>query len=527
MKHTKLRPVVLCILDGWGHREAADNNAIKLGRTPIFDRLWQQAPHALLRTSAGDVGLPDGQMGNSEVGHQNLGAGRVVQQDLPRIDRAVADGTLAGNPVLGELVTSLAYSGGACHLIGLLSPGGVHAHSAHMVALARAVAAAGLEVRVHGLLDGRDTPPKSAVGFVGEFELAVADEPRIRIASLSGRYYAMDRDKRWERTAEAYRMLVAGDGARANTVTEAIETAYDKDVSDEFVLPVAIQGYAGMADGDGLLCANFRADRMRQILSATVDPVFDGFDRGRCVQFAAMAGLVSYSQALDAYLPPLFPTAPLDGTLPEVVAEAGLTQLRIAETEKYAHVTFFLNGGSELTFKGEERILIPSPRVATYDLKPEMSAPEVTDQLVDAIRGGHFDFIVVNYANADMVGHSGDLTATIKAVEAVDRCLGRLETAVADAGGALLITADHGNAETMLDPDTASVHTAHTSNPVPVLLVNAGVAGAALRDGRLADVAPTLLELLGLPIPEAMTGRSLLTTRGSASTRRHESRASA
>lgn len=509
MSATRPRPVMLCVLDGWGHREAAENNAVKAAETPTFDRLWREAPHALLRTSAGDVGLPEGQMGNSEVGHQNLGAGRVVLQDLPRIDQAVADGSLAKNAALTNFIDTLRQSGGSAHVVGLLSPGGVHAHDGHMLALARILADAGLEVLVHALLDGRDTPPKSAAGYVAAFEGALRDLLQVRIATVSGRYYAMDRDTRWERVVRAYDAVVSATGERAVDGGGAIANAYAADLSDEFVLPTAIGNYAGMQDGDGLLMANFRADRARQILAALLDPAFDGFKRARRVEFAARLGMVSYSEALDSFIGCLFPSSALHGTLPEVVAEAGLRQLRIAETEKYAHVTFFLNGGSERTVAGEERILVPSPKVATYDLLPEMSANEVTDRLVAAIAEARFDLIVVNYANADMVGHTGDMAAAVKAVEAVDGCLGRLERALVETGGQMLVTADHGNVEMMTDPESGQPHTAHTTNPVPVLLVNAAP-DARLVDGRLADVAPTLLELLDLARPAEMTGRSLL-----------------
>jgi len=518
------RPVILCILDGWGHREAAEHNAIKLARTPVFDRLWREAPHALLQTSAADVGLPEGQMGNSEVGHQNLGAGRVVLQDLPRIDQALADGSLAGNPALAAFIDALKGSGGCCHLMGLLSPGGVHSHQRHILALAEIVAGAGVPVRMHGFLDGRDTAPRAALRSVREVERALEALPGAAIATVVGRYYAMDRDQRWERTAQAYGLLVDGEGTSAESASAAVDRSYTEDHSDEFVRPAVIGGYAGMADGDGVLMANFRADRVRQLLTALLDPAFDGFARRRRIAFAATLGMVSYSDALDKLLPALFPPQDLAGTLPEVVAQAGLRQLRIAETEKYAHVTFFLNGGSEQAFPGEERILVPSPKVATYDLQPEMSAPEVTDRLVEAIRSRRFDLIVVNYANPDMVGHTGDLGAAIRAVETVDSCLGRLEAAAAEAGGALLITADHGNVEMMVDPATGESHTAHTTNPVPVVLANPP-AGTALHDGRLADVAPTLLELLALPRPAAMTGRSLLGAAAAAS--EADSRASA
>ncbi len=509
MNSSSPRPIVLCILDGWGYRQETDNNAIALAKTPAYDGLCAKGPLAFLRTSADDVGLPAGQMGNSEVGHQNLGAGRVVLQDLPRIDKAVADGTLGERKVMRDLIAALKANGGACHLMGLLSPGGVHAHQSQLAALARTVAEAGVPVRVHGFLDGRDTPPRSAIDYVRQFIGDVDGAGDIEMATLSGRYYAMDRDKRWDRVAQAYATLVDAAGDRADAGVAAIEASYANDVSDEFLLPTAIGAYAGMADGDGLLMGNFRADRAREILTALLDPAFDGFSRSRTVSFAAQAGLVSYSSALDELLPALFPPESLRNTLGEVVANAGLTQLRIAETEKYAHVTFFLNGGEERTFEGEERILVPSPKVATYDLQPEMSAPEVTDRLVEAIGSGRFDLIVVNYANPDMVGHTGDLNAAIAAVETIDSCLGRLSGAIETAGGTMLVTADHGNVEMMQDPSTGQAHTAHTTNIVPALLINAQTS-ISLKDGRLADVAPTLLDLLQLPQPAEMTGHSLI-----------------
>jgi 2,3-bisphosphoglycerate-independent phosphoglycerate mutase len=385
-----------------------------------------------------------------------------------------------------------------------------------MAALTRLVMAAGVPVAVHGFLDGRDTPPRSALGYLRAFqtEAALSDAtgatPGARFATISGRYYAMDRDQRWERNALAYRALVEGAGETAPDAAAAIGQSYAADASDEFVLPTVLGGYGGMKDGDGLLMANFRSDRARQILAALLDPGFDGFERTREVRFAATLGMVSYSATLDPLLDTLFEPIDLRHTLGEVVADAGLKQLRIAETEKYAHVTFFLNGGREAEFPGEERVLVPSPRVATYDLKPEMSAVEVTDELVTAIQGGRFDLIVVNYANGDMVGHTGDLNAAIAAVETVDTCLGRLVDAIAAADGTLLITADHGNAEQMTDPETNQAHTAHTINRVPAILVNAPSWAAALDDGRLADVAPSLLALLDLPKPAEMTGRSLI-----------------
>ncbi len=511
------RPVVLCILDGWGERADAADNGILQAKTPNWDRFLKTVPRAHMQASESFVGLPKGQMGNSEVGHMNLGAGRVVMQDLPRIDQAIKDGSLADNEGLRAFIAAMKESGGTAHLLGLLSPGGVHAHQDHIAALAKALDTAGVAVALHVFLDGRDTPPKSAETYLAKFMNDVAACKRLRIATVSGRYYAMDRDKRWDRVAKAYAALCEAKGEHAPDAMVAIAQSYAADKSDEFMLPTVIGDYRGMKDGDGVLSANFRADRVREILTALLDPAFTGFPRGRLTRFAAAAGMTEYSAEFNPFLATLFPPEALDDTFGEVVARAGLTQLRIAETEKYAHVTFFFNGGREAEFPGESRILVPSPKVATYDLQPEMSAREVTDKLVEAIDAGRFDVVVVNYANADMVGHTGDLKAAIKAVETVDDCLGRLADAVTRAGGTLLITADHGNVEMMRDPKTGQPHTAHTTNPVPLLLVNppAGVAG--LRDGKLCDVAPTLLQLLGLPQPGAMTGQALLKLRERAS----------
>ena len=505
-------PVVLCILDGWGHRAETANNAIALANTPVWDRLTSACPYALGDASEHHVGLPGGQMGNSEVGHMTIGAGRVVLQDLPKIDAAVADGSLALQPAFRAFAERLKVSGGTAHILGLVSPGGVHAHQDHVAAVANALAARGIPVAVHAFLDGRDTPPRSARAFVEDFAAAVAAHDTVRIATVSGRYYAMDRDERWDRTADAYSVLVEGkgnSGAGAGSAGEVIDSAWLAGETDEFVRPAAIGGYAGMADGDGLFMANFRADRARQILSVLLDPDFGGFERSRVVNFAAAIGMSEYSARHNKWIDTLFPPEAPANVLGEAVADAGLKQLRIAETEKYAHVTFFLNGGREAPFAGEARILVPSPRVATYDLQPEMSAPELTDRLVAAVAGGGFDLIVVNYANTDMVGHTGDMAAAVGAVETVDTCLGRLEAAVTAAGGALLVTADHGNAEQMSDPETRQSHTAHTRNPVPILLA-AGAAGRTLRNGTLADIAPTVLELMGLAQPPEMTGASLL-----------------
>ncbi len=500
------RPVVLCILDGWGARDPAPDNAIALADTPCLDRLMASRPHALIDASELEVGLPSGQMGNSEVGHMNLGAGRVVMQDLPRIDRALADGSLAKSDVLADFVARMKASGGRVHLMGLLSPGGVHSHQDQMAGLAEILRAEGLEVLVHGFLDGRDTPPKSAGPFLEDFQA----KTKAPLATICGRYFAMDRDQNWDRVGRAYSCLVDAEGERAIDAAAALEMAYEREESDEFVSPTALGDYGGMADGDGLLMANFRADRAREILTALLDPDFDNFARGKRRDLAAALGLVEYSSDHNRFLTTLFPAVELAETLGACVAEQGWQQLRIAETEKYAHVTFFLNGGREEVFAGEERILVPSPKVATYDLKPEMSAVEVTDKLVEAIESGRFDLIVVNYANGDMVGHTGNLDAAIRAAGCVDRCMARLEAAIAAAGGAFLITADHGNAERMLDTETGQAHTAHTMNRVPVILALGPGQFDRLSDGRLADVAPTIMQLLGLPQPAAMTGRSLL-----------------
>ncbi len=504
----KRRPVVLCILDGWGHREAREMNAIAQAQTPNWDGFLAACPHGLLQASEGDVGLPAGQMGNSEVGHMNLGAGRVVAQDLPRIDAAVADGSLAGNADLQAFIARVLEKDGTCHLMGLLSPGGVHSHQAHLLALVRILVAANVKVALHAFLDGRDTPPQSAKGYLETFLAKAGKLPGFRVASLCGRYYAMDRDNRWERTEKAYRVLAEGHGERADDPIAAIAKSYEEGVTDEFVQPVAITGHDGIHGGDGVLMANFRADRVRQMFAALLDPDFDHFKRQQCLPQNPALGLTEYSKDLNTFHAVLFPNTELKGILGEVVAAAGKTQLRIAETEKYAHVTFFLNGGREQCFPGEERILVPSPKVATYDLQPEMSADEVTDRLVEAIHASRFDLVVVNYANGDMVGHTGKLAAAIKAVETLDRCLGRLADAVVQADGVLLITADHGNVEKMKDEISDEPHTAHTLDRVPVVLVNGPE--TLLADGALADVAPTLLELLGLSQPSEMTGHSLL-----------------
>ena len=510
MAATRPKPVVLCVLDGWGHREETGSNAIALAATPALDRLRADAPHALLDAASTDVGLPPGQIGNSEVGHMNLGAGRVVLQDLPRADAAIADGSLFESPVFADLAAALEASGGTCHVLGLLSPGGVHAHQAHIAAMVRALAARGLAVAVHAFLDGRDTPPRSAQAFLDDFLAAIAGAEGAAVATVSGRYYAMDRDRRWPRVERAHAAIAHGRGVRAASAADALARAAAADIGDEFVVPTVVGGYGGMRDGDGLVMMNFRADRVREILSALVDPDFAGFRRERPAALAGAVGLTSYSAELDRRLGVLLPPRHPTSTLGEVLARAGLAQLRIAETEKYAHVTFFFNGGREEPFAGEERILVPSPQVATYDRKPEMAAREVADRLVAAIAGGRFDFILANFANTDMVGHTGVLAAAVRAVETVDECIGRIADAVGRAGGALIVTADHGNAELMFDAGTGQAHTAHTTHPVPCLLIHAPARARALRAGRLADLAPTVLDLLGIDRPGEMTGRSLI-----------------
>jgi 2,3-bisphosphoglycerate-independent phosphoglycerate mutase len=497
---------MLMILDGWGWREETANNAVRLANTPNFDRFWATCPHAFLKTSGLDVGLPGGQMGNSEVGHLNLGAGRVVMQDLPRINEAIADGTIEQALAASGLIAALKASGGACHLLGLVSPGGVHAHQDHAVALAHLLTKHGIPVRVHIFTDGRDTPPQSAAEYVRAF--AAALPPQAVIATLSGRYYAMDRDNRWQRVEQAWRAMVLGEGRQFPDAHAAIAAAYAEGVTDEFIMPAVLGAYGGLRDGDGLLSFNFRSDRIREILTAVLQPDFSGFARPSRPKLARAVSMTSYSAELDPLMPALFAPQTLANGLGETVATAGLAQLRMAETEKYPHVTYFFNGGEETPYPREDRAMVPSPKVATYDLQPEMSAPELTDRAVEAIRSGRYDLVVLNFANPDMVGHTGVLAAAIKAVETVDAGLGRIGEAILQAGGALLVTADHGNCELMVDPETGKPHTAHTINPVPLMLI--GGQAAALADGRLADIAPTLLALMGLPQPPEMTGRSLL-----------------
>ncbi len=500
-------PVVLCILDGWGLREDREANAPALAETPNFDRIMATCPSATLITHGTDVGLPAGQMGNSEVGHTNIGAGRIVAMDLGQIDLAIEDRSFLPNMAITAFVEGVKASGGTAHLMGVVSDGGVHGHIDHMIAAVGLVTSHGVRAAIHIVTDGRDVAPKSARGFVDDLGNRLPE--RAFVATLTGRYWAMDRDNRWDRVERAYRAIVGGqsDYSAADAV-EAVDAAYLRDETDEFIQPTIIGDYGGARDGDGFFCLNFRADRARQILLAVGEDDFDGFENRNRPHWSAILGMVDYSKTHDTFMAAAYPKKPVANTLGAWVAQHGRTQFRLAETEKYPHVTFFLNGGKEAPEKGEVRYMAPSPKVATYDLQPEMSAAEISDQLVAAIGGG-YDLIVVNYANPDMVGHTGDLGAAIAACEVVDRGLGRVLAALEGAGGAMIVTADHGNCETMVDPATGGPHTAHTTNLVPVILVG-GDKGAGLRDGRLADLAPTLLALMDLPQPPEMTGQSLL-----------------
>jgi len=496
------------VLDGWGYRPARDGNAIELGNTPVWHRLWERAPRTLLDASGLAVGLPEGQIGNSEVGHLNLGAGRVVPQDLVRISQSIDSGNFFRIPALMQLVEETRRRNATFHVMGLIGTGGVHAIDKHLLAAVELGHRAGVRVAIHAWLDGRDTPPKSALGFM---EALLQGAPVV--STVVGRYYAMDRDKRWERTRLAYDAMVKGIGALAPDPITAIKEAYATGETDEFVKPRVIEGAPLIRDGDGVFCFNYRADRMRQIVRALAGPGFEGFevrDRPR-VQLVTMT---RYDETLP--FPAAFEPFVLSRIMAEVLADRGMTQFRTAETEKYAHVTYFFNGGYEPPYKGEERLLVPSQKVATYDLMPEMSAPGVTDVLCKAIEEKHHDFILCNYANGDMVGHSGVLPAAIKAVETVDTCLARVLASAEQAGATMLVTADHGNCELMIDPATGGPHTAHTTNPVPLVLVGDGGGGGGAKSlragGSLRDVGPTILQLLGIEPPNEMTGRDLRET---------------
>lgn len=503
------KPLVLIILDGFGHSESPEYNAIYAANTPVYDRLRATQPHGLISGSGMDVGLPDGQMGNSEVGHMNLGAGRVVYQDFTRVTKAIRDGEFFQNPVLTGAVDKAVGNGKAVHILGLLSDGGVHSHQDHLVAMAELAAQRGAEkIYLHAFLDGRDTPPRSAQSSIELLDATFARLGKGRIASLIGRYFAMDRDNRWDRVSAAYNLIVDSVAEyTADTAQAGLEAAYARNENDEFVKATRIGEAVKVEDGDAVIFMNFRADRARELSRAFVEPDFNEFPRARLPKMAAYIGLTQYSAKIAA--PAAYAPSSLNNVLGEYLAKNGKTQLRIAETEKYAHVTFFFSGGREEPFEGEERILIPSPKVATYDLQPEMNAPEVTDRIVEAIEQQRFDVIVVNYANGDMVGHTGVFEAAVKAVEALDTCVGRIVEALAKVDGEALITADHGNVEQMEDACTGQAHTAHTSEPVPFIYV--GKRKLQVREGGvLADVAPTMLKLLGLEKPAEMTGTSIL-----------------
>lgn len=506
------KPLVLMILDGWGHREDTQSNAILAANTPVLDNLWATRPHTLISASGLDVGLPDGQMGNSEVGHVNLGAGRIVYQDFTRITKAINDGEFDSTPALVENIDKAVKAGKAVHIMGLLSPGGVHSHEDHIVASIKLAAKRGAkEVYFHGFLDGRDTPPRSAKASIERIETLFSELKCGRLASLVGRYYAMDRDNRWNRVEKAYNVIALAEGDfNFDNGVEALNAAYERDENDEFVAATTITptgaAPASINDGDTLIFANFRADRAREITRAFVEPDFDGFARKRTPNLSAFVMMTEYAADIDA--PIAFGSTPLVNVLGEWFEKNNKTQLRISETEKYAHVTFFFSGGRESEFKGETRDLIPSPQVATYDLQPEMNSEMLTDKLVEAIKSGKYDAIICNYPNGDMVGHSGVFEAAVKACEAVDSCIGRVVDALEEFGGEALITADHGNAEQMADLKTGQAHTAHTSEPVHFIYV--GRDAEPMQGKALSDVAPTMLHLMGMEQPSEMTGTPIM-----------------
>ena len=501
-------PVVLCIMDGWGHRTDPAHNAVALANTPVFDRLWANCPHSFLSASGADVGLPDGQVGNSEVGHMNIGAGRVVKQDLSRLNDATKNGSLASHPALKHLATSLISTGGTVHVIGLVSPGGVHAHQDHMLAVIKGLADAKVPVVVHGFTDGRDVLPLDARVSLPDFLSQFPENATL--GSLTGRYFGMDRDNRWDRTQKAYDAIALGQAEfDADDGLQALQAGYFRGQSDEFLQATIVGGYAGMRNGDGLVMMNFRADRVRQILDCFYRPETTSC-KIQPITLGTAFGMTSYSADLDEFVTPLYRPVELADTLGEVVAAAGCRQLRLAETEKYPHVTFFFDGGDETMHVGEDRALVPSPNVTTYDQLPQMSASGVLAKAVASLEAKSHDLLVINFANPDMVGHTGNLAAAVAAVETVDKCVGELITAIEAAKGQLLLTADHGNCEVMWDSKAQSPHTAHTTNLVPLILFN-GNDGTRLTDGKLADLAPTVLAMMGIDQPTSMTGKTLFT----------------
>jgi len=509
----KISPHVLIVLDGWGHREERDANAIALANTPTWDQLWQHAPHCLISGSGSDVGLPEGQMGNSEVGHMSLGAGRVVHQNFTRVSQAIADNSFFTHPVLASTFRQLAGNGKSLHLFGLLSPGGVHSHEDHIHAAVKMAFDHGVSaVYMHAFLDGRDVPPKSAQSSLLQIDEFIHKNGNGGVVSIVGRYYAMDRDNRWERVEPAYDLVTLGISEHtAESPDEALRSAYRRGESDEFVKPttIAVSGRTvSMSEGDAVVFMNFRADRARQITRVFTDADFSGFKRSNRPQLSSFITLTKYAEDIET--PCVFAPRCIENSIGEVLSDAGMRQLRLAETEKYAHVTFFFSGGREAPFDNEDRILIPSPKVATYDLQPSMSANEVTDELVKAIESGKYSLIVCNYANGDMVGHTGNLSASIEAVECVDQCLARVISVLKACDGHCLITADHGNVEQMKDESSGQAHTAHTSDLVPLVYVGSNKVALTNTGGTLSDVAPTLLALMHLPQPKEMTGKSLV-----------------
>lgn len=502
------KPFVLVIMDGWGYSENPENNAIFHAKTPVLDNLWATRPSTLISGSGMDVGLPDGQMGNSEVGHVNLGAGRIVYQDFTRITKAIEDGTFQTNETLVKALDETVAKDKAVHIMGLMSPGGVHSHDDHILAMVKLAEEKGCDkVYVHAFLDGRDTPPRSAEAALAKFENHFAESGKGKVASLIGRYYAMDRDNRWDRVESAYNLLTAGEGKyNSDTAVNGLHAAYERDENDEFVAATTIGDAVKINDGDSVFFMNFRADRARELTRSFVESDFEGFERNEVPSLTDFVMLTEYAADIDTSV--AFPTVKLSNVMGEWLEKHGKTQLRISETEKYAHVTFFFSGGREELFGGEKRELIPSPQVATYDLQPEMNSELLTDKLVEAIKSQEFDFIVVNYPNGDMVGHTGVFEAAVKACEAVDTSIGRVVDALESVGGECLITADHGNAEQMSNPETGQAHTAHTSEPVPFIYV--GRNATPVEGGKLSDVAPTILNLIGMEQPEEMTGKPLM-----------------
>lgn len=496
------KALILCILDGWGHSDEYEYNAIKQSELPNYSHLLKTAPCTLIETSGKAVGLPVKQMGNSEVGHMTIGAGRIIEQDLVKIDNIIQNGKLTSNPIVRQLINCLKSSGGTCHLIGMISDGGVHSHIDHIIALANIIKKSNIRLKLHAITDGRDTAPQSAISYIKK--LLSCD---INISSISGRFYAMDRDNRWDRTQLSYKTIVQGEGSKFSDPIKAIRESYAKNINDEFILPIVSQDYSGMSANDAFIMVNFRADRVRQLLSALVNDDFKEFLRYK-IQFSYAVGMNSYSKELDTKISSIVPNTKIENNLGETLAKCGKSQLRIAETEKYAHITYFFNGGRENPYHLEDRILIASPNVATYDLQPEMSAKEITNQLIKAIINQKYDFICVNFANADMVGHTGNMEATKKACMAIDDCLGKI-IAILEANNAeMIITADHGNAEQLFNNITLQPNTAHTLNPVPLIYV--GSKDIGLIKGGLIDVAPTILNLMGIEQPNNMKGNSLI-----------------